>query len=281
MSINIDILNDQELKDLVHSVSPEAEFSNDCRIYKQGSVASMVTSSVIYKIRAFSSDDRAAPFDNIMRQAFVSEYKALGLNFEIYMVNDRNCVYRIEKQQKIRGTQGVDLSSDEILKMTSIINTKVEKRLEFPHLASQILNKGGFDAVDKIGIARDCSFEVADYAIYENNALCLNDSAYFLALIDAQNRWWVDGEEQIIRVKMSYGTFYFANYIGLFDNNKLAVGNLLKTVSKWWLFPEDSSQILQDRSRLRDELSDMLSDNLEVIITGEFKDLKTYDGFDA
>ena len=269
------ILGDEELKDLIGSVSSEFNFDQECKIERSDDVALVTTPDCVYRIRYFSSDSKIAPFDNVLRQAFVEEYKCYGLEFNLQFVNDGNRVYRIEKQQKFKNLESVELSSGDILRMGATVLFNVERRLEFPHLASQILTKGNFEGVNKIGIARDCPFDCADYAICDNKTLCLNDASFFLSLIDDRSNWFVDSKEQFINVELPYGSFCFANYATCMNGLGARISELDKCVSKWWLFPEDSLDVIETRRKLKEELKAMLSKNVELISSGRLMNLKT------
>ena len=272
------MLTFSEMKDAISCFFPNAEFTEEGCFESEDGTIHLQADGYTFCVSTHAKDDKLFKFNNILRQAFVQEYRHMGLEWELVCATHGTEIVSIEKRQKLT-TFNDDVAPDEILKKTAMVNWRVEKRLEFSHLMAQLFNKGNFEHIKKVGIARDCPFSNKHYSPVKSEAVCLSDSAWFLALVDHKNRWNATVKTQTVPVSLSYGNFFFTDMF-VFDEIPInSVAGLFKPSAKWWLFDQADVDIKKTRERLTEELACMMKRNLEIAVKKVPVDVKTDDDF--
>ncbi len=259
----------------------ETSKSNNFEIVKNENNCMVVkTPNCFYKIRRLNEKSPACPvynFEQTVIQAFCSEYKAMGLNWDVFNIKQNNTTYLVEKRQKLKTFSPNECDLQEIINKGSKIIRRVEKRLEIPLLAAQIKLSGLFEQFSKIVLARDSSNNLDDFAIWHNEVILLGNSNWFLAMLDNSGKWNMCQKAKPVAITLSYGEYYFAAYT-TFSQYVNAL-DILKESSKWWLFKKADYDLLEVRQNMKSNLTEMIQNNIEVAANKERKIVSTEDEF--
>ncbi len=263
----------------------ELDDVNKCSVVKNDNVCMVIhAQNCFYKVRKQNTEDAKSFFEQVVLNAFVSEYKQLGLEWDMFNVRDGEDVYTVEKRPILEVLTPSTFSSfDDVLAKTSDIYRRVENRLEFPVLTAQISQEEQFRSVEKVSLARNCKNDFADYALWQNHVIPLGNSNFFLALLNHNNMYDCCHKSFSSPISLTYGDFYFDNYY-FFKNSKTmgrALRKRLSSVIKWWLFPSDVADLNEVNNYLDNELKDMYTTNLEILTSKQLHTVKTVDDFDS
>ena len=249
----------------------ESEF----RVVKtKGACCVIESNDYFFKIRRIDLNDPCLTFEEKIRQAFAQEYRKMGIDWNCLMLENSGDYYSVQRRQKlvVLKNQGADL--DHAMKIFSNIKHRVENKLEFPNLYSQVNRNHAFSKTKKIVLARISDDGAEDYAVFDGGVVSLGDSGWFIAFLNEADEWDEELHYADVEVKLSYGDFYFTG-LEVINQDRTAIGRLFDVINKWWLFPMSNFDITNTRSFLSEELKKMYNINLEMAVSKQLKDVKT------
>lgn len=131
---------------------------------------------IFYKIYETMKEDF---FKRLIRKVLSEIYQDLGIHWIVKEFEKDNFVYEIEEREELPICTGE--FGDNLLSYRNILN-ELEKRLNISIITKQL--KGIFPTLYKVKLLRDCVNKNIDYAYYGNQVILLDDSDFYLALID-------------------------------------------------------------------------------------------------
>ena len=221
------------------------------------------TANYFYKVRRISSSDPRVVFNDVVMQAFASEYAQLGISWTYSSAKFEGLDYRVQKRQKLQPCSTDPSQLKDVIVQAEKIKRRVESRLEFPRVMHKLKSYSGFEAVNKVVLARDRKQNVDDFAIFNGHTIILGDSCWFLALLNGSGKWVKSVNNNFINLNLSYGTFNFAMY-EIFEADYL-IERVYESSPKWWMFESQSDADCNTFSHLQDEYEAMLTSNLSVL----------------
>ena len=215
------------------------------------------------------------PFCSLIRNALAGVYSSLGINWKIITFEQNGSLYDFEQREKLKVAEIQDGEFEDVLLSCSYLLDEVERILEFDNILEQLKQTQAFKSVNALKLVRNCVNKYADYAMWEGQAVLLDDADFYIALVD-RNGEIVDVPPQVeVPVKTSYGNFLFTSCTsasfenGEFKNNVPANNEV---VHGWYLFkerPEAANAIVKAGNdvverQFVDEKRATLTHNIEV-----------------
>ncbi len=232
------------------------------------------TEDFFFKFRNVDINDPSLTFYEMIRQAFAQEYRKMGIVWECSIIEDLGQYYSVQRRQKLSPLTEQRVEFDDAIRSFSEIKHRVENKLEFPLLFSQLRKNSTFCKTNKIVLARRCDDGADDYAVYDDAVVSLGDSGWFLAFLNEDEAW----EEQLrcaeVMVELSYGNFCFTR-LEMLSQDSVAIEKIFEKTNMWWLFPSSNFDVRGARMFLVNELQKMYADNLEIAVNKQAKDVKT------
>lgn len=267
------IENDNNLTELA-----KKNFSEHSHVVKESKTCLVLEDSdFFYKIKPKSVSQKSA-FEEIVTQAFVQVYQDLGLDWELYTIEDELGNFLVERRQKLEVFKEGDCSFDELISKSSDVKRLVENKLEFPRLMAQLRLAGKFEHIQKLTLIREAEDDFSDFALFGDNVILLGNSNYFIAPIDARGVWDSNCNAFALRVSLSYGDFFFTD-AAIFEPKTRAAVQLYEVTPKWWMYTPECGDIVESRKLVAADLSQMLADNLKVVSTKKKQSLKINKNF--
>ena len=150
-------------------------------------------------------------FNSVIREKLASIYNSLGIYWSVVTFEQNNKVYDFEQREKLKVSDEHDGSVEEIFLSFSFLLDRLEADLEFDKILLQLKKNPAYKKVVKLKLLIMCDMNYLDYAVYDNQAILLDDADFFIALIDHNNNQVYVPAEEEMKIETSYGTFLFSN----------------------------------------------------------------------
>lgn len=227
-------------------------------------IASFKNIDCAQETREAVGENSAEWFDELVRCAFVAEFKAMGIEWNTPAV--------------LTSAKDAGLCAQDALRRSLKIVRRVQKRLEFPRLFAQIKQQGNFDGICKMVLANASSMSIENYAVCKGEVLPLMGENWFIALLNSEGVWEPNVLTQAVPVTLSYGNFYFTER-KLILTRECAIEKIFENCSKWWMFPEGVGPVKAYREHLMKEMNVMMKNDIKILYSKKLHEVKTIDNF--
>ena len=189
--------------------------------------------------------DGVGPFNSLVRNFLADEYARLGIDWKIITFERDGKIFDFEQRQKLRVLEGNDMSFEEVLLSFSEIIGEVEKSLEFKSILEQLETNEAFENVEQLKLIRYCVNKFADYAVFDNHVVLLDDADWIITLVDCDGEPVLVDPDMSVPVKTSNGAFLFtqALFSTVVDGKKkLVVPEFNQCTHGWYLLTENEQE---------------------------------------
>ena len=277
--LKIDSETEEVLSHLQHNDLSFFDSSNGYVVCgKREDVIVLEGQSNFYKIQSHLENDPKSEFLCVVKQAIVNEYKVNGLDWDFFRVAGNLKTYSVEKREKLELASDNALTFEDVMMGSREIKRRIENRLEFPHLLSQLKQYDRFARVKKIELVFVNEGDLSNYAYIGENLFLLGDSQCFLALINDAGRWEKQINDIDVPVSLSYGNFIFKGE-DAFNYDRLPHQRIFSIAPKWWLFPSTLNEPATSQANVVADLEALFKDNAKVLTTKKELPLKTLEDF--
>ena len=220
------------------------------------------TEKFFYKIYEGDEAD-FGPFNSLIREKLANVYSEMGIDWRVVtFIRDGNR-YDFEQREKLKVATPADGSFAEILLSFSQVYDKVEESLEFNSILNQLKEFERFRDVCQLKLTRQCVNKYEDYAIFNGQAVLLDDAEFYIAMVDKCGSPVVIDEALSIPIETSYGKFLFTNCNkGEFidDEQTFNLPSHYSATHGWFLFKE------QEAFASKGEIVRALEENKKVLM---------------
>lgn len=171
-------------KDFINSITSKSDIANLTVKLGLASQAVVKTNDYFYKIYKIDYQHKIFYTDIIKELANI--YTGLGLHWRIYIYNTNEYLYLIQEREKLQVCDS-NIDFKEIMFSMKDILLKLENRLNLNLVTLQL--KEHFPNLKCIKLLRNCINKHKDYALFNNKYILLDDTDWFLALIDEDDNW--------------------------------------------------------------------------------------------
>lgn len=179
-----------------------------------------------YYYKVYNEDIKYGSFNLTIRRAFAELYNSWGIVWDLHTeITDQ--ILTIERRQKL------DLPTCDFEQTFNLYRSElpiVEKSLKFDNIGLQLSEQLGQRV--RLRLVRDCINKNADYAIYNNHCVLLDDADFFIALVDTGNNW-LNLPFNIYHIFIDSQEYILAPH-NLFNVD--AIANVSELINKWWIF---------------------------------------------
>lgn len=233
-------------------------------VKQEGNCAVFESETSFCKIRRLNDADPIAPLENLIRNAFAQEYRKMGLSWDNYMFANNGSCFNVQVREKLQVVKNSERSFEEVIRESSNVKFRVQKRLEFPVLTQQIYASGVFDELYKLELVRNVKDDFSDYAWFNDEVIFLGDSNWVIVLVGNGGKVIGGQSTQCVPVSLSYGDFYFSSF-GAFDDSSTVAEDLFDIANNWWLFSLEEGGMNRAREKALDGMEEMLKTNAKIL----------------
>lgn len=148
-------------------------------------------------------------FNSILRRELANVYNSRGIDWKIITVENNGQLLDFEQRQKLRVATSEDGPFENILISVADVLEEVEKNLEFDEILKQLRENTAFAEVSRLKLLRFCINKYEDYAIFNNQAILLDDADFYIAAVDGDGNVIDIDEKNETQVNTRYGDFLF------------------------------------------------------------------------
>lgn len=212
-------------------------------------------------------------FPCIIREVLGKIYReqfGLFWNTQVIYDKDKHSIYQIEQREKLEvctpETPEKIAYEDLFLDWSNTLEL-VEKELGLREIELQL--REYFPEMHKLKIVRDCVNKFEDYAFKNGKVVLLDDSDFFLAMVDKEGNW-LNPTQNVVKVVYRGDEVLFAPF-NFFDANTDALSFLSNKSYQWMLFYHsgkigDTQKVIANLKSLRHT---MLEQNIKMLATKE------------
>ena len=185
------------------------------------------------------------PFNSLVRNLLASVYKQLGINWSIVSFRRGSSIFDFEQRQKLALASKKDITFSRLLLSFSKVLDSVEKLLELDDVLVQVKSSTLFSQVYKLKLARCCVNKFEDYALFNGQAVLLDDSDWYIVPVNAKGEVIAIDEPVSFSVNTSHGNFLFLNSLdSLSDFSGIYSGfNRLNPATHGWYLYSDNANL--------------------------------------
>ena len=207
------------------------------------------TGEYFYKIYE-AGETGNSTFTQLVRTKLAEVYESLGIHWKVVTFEKHNKIYSFQQRQKLKVASKQDTEFTDIFLSFSRLLDKVEEMLEFEEILRQIKTNEAFSEVAKLKLLRTTVNKYNDYAIYNGQAILLDDAEFFIALVNKQGQQLKVDPRNEVEIAMPYGNFLFCNTAATRIENAKTLKHSLKIdkesneiLNGWFLNTTKSKQI--------------------------------------
>lgn len=248
----------------------EFEGKNPDNLYKWKEYDSQVvirSDNYFYKIYQTSYTTQ---FFCAIREAIAKIYRErFGILWNTQTIYDKEnaSIYQIEQREKLEVCTPENISYEELFLDWSNTLELVEKELGLKEIELQL--REYFPQMQRLKIVRDCVNKFEDYAMKNGKVVLLDDSDFFLAMVDKEGNW-INPIQNVITVTYRGDDILFAPFD--FFTSKIeddALSFLGNKSYEWMLFYHsgkigDTQKFISNLKSLRHS---MLEQNIKMMVT--------------
>ena len=220
-----------------------------------------------YKIYETSATG-VGPFFSLIRNALAGVYSELGIDWKVISFERDSKIYDFEQREVLEVASERDGSFAEIFLSFSNLLEEVEKRLEFESLLEQLKREPEFSNLGAIKILRNCVNKFEDYAIFNGQAILLDDAEFFIALATKDGKEIAEKNTYFKEVELTFGKFLFSNAMGVDALPECGVDG--KPLNRWYLIPKSDfdgadKSIVSVENALMTHAESAIKHNIELV----------------
>lgn len=262
---------------LVDSIQQIEEVSNGSLIKWKTYDNQVVVRSPNYYYKIYQNDRTAGTFFAKVREKLAEIYREdYGIYWEIRTFEDKETptYFQIEQREPLEVCTPDKITYEDLFVDWAKTLGKLEKKLHFKELTYQLQEE--IEGLKEVKLVRDCVNKFEDYAFKNGHVILLDDSDWFLALIDKNNQWMRNINFSTIHVMLDSQDYMFAPFD--FFKYKDLTPKLKDTTEKWNLFFLRHSEINKITKefipQIKSQHTKMLEDNIQVLSEKSIENVK-------
>ena len=226
------------------------------------------TAAHFYKVTLIDSQDPRVPFQHVLSKAYAEEFNRMGLDWTYSICRDGSKTYAVERREKLKVLRCGHISLENAARRASTVTRRVERKLGFPQLTSQVRQVLGYDSIERICVARDAETTHENFAMFEDEVIELGTSNRFLALIGNGGKFHRH-HSSVVHVKLKGNGYYFAPQDLCEEHHRFAE-ELYRLMPKWWLYSEQfGEKLVSERQKTCVDLANINSMNVKILTLKE------------
>ena len=220
------------------------------------------------KICVIDECDHSSRFREVVNDAYAQEYRKLGIDWEHFIIKVGSAHFSIERREKLRMLDETEMSIEEAIKKFSLITRRVERKLGFAGIFSQIMQNENFHDIRKLALINSREIDISDYVTDPSGYVVnLKTSGWFLALIGKEGTWATKKTATFMPVKcMSHDFVFMPNGVNV-ECERTSIKNSISEVSQdWWLADIDVETIKNYWIKTEADVESYYSHNVSTLM---------------
>lgn len=217
-----------------------------------------------YKIRKSRKGDCRNKFNFAIWKMSSDILTNMGIEWDFSLSESDEFIYALQRREKLDVPSDGQFEKKDAFLKCSPFRKRLEKKLEFPSLISQLRQFCHFEMVETIILASEKPFDSSDYAHFGGELIQLSDSGWFIAFLDHNGQLMSHVHADVVEIELSYGDF-FLGMVEEFDNGMARYDKVIEGSPHWWLYERGSVDYKKIHNDSLEDFVDMMQNNLKFL----------------